>query len=312
MYPPPGGFTNFNSIDVVKFIMSIFVVWIHSFGVEDGITGMAVPFFFMSSGYLYGVKIRDFGSEDSLRYLSRHEGSIFSRYIIWSVMYLPIVIYSYSRFDVSLSVCILHYLVGLIFTGSVGGVDYPYWYLLSTSYALSFYIWCRKKHLCNFNVFLLAVIFMLLSLCIDNSHIFSVQVSLFYVFNSGRMLRGLFYLIAGLALAEVNVNPKYSIGMFCAIFAFSLLISDAFVQAVFLILYSVLLFSVVISVDLVGTLVYSLLRRFSIYLFFSHMFVMFFVRIYVGSEYGFMVFSLTMILCVISFIVSLRVRKLFT
>ncbi|MCL2593529.1 MAG: acyltransferase [Defluviitaleaceae bacterium] len=89
----------YNSIDVLKIILAIFVVMIHTnpflsvsaylnLFVVDALARLAVPLFFMSSGFFLASKLHDFRAV--LNYIKK----IVLLYLIWSIIYLPINVYN--------------------------------------------------------------------------------------------------------------------------------------------------------------------------------------------------------------------------
>ena len=97
----------YNSIDLFRFICAIFVVMIHvnpfgnanrniifkylDFGITQYLSRLAVPFFFITSGFfLYRKTVySSFSFNNSKKYIRR----ILKLYILWSIIYLPLTIY---------------------------------------------------------------------------------------------------------------------------------------------------------------------------------------------------------------------------
>ena len=93
----------YNGFDIAKFIMAIFVVTLHahpfsdiSFGlnyiITNGLTRVAVPYFFMVSGFLLFRKMSLY--ELDIAKIKRYLIHIFRLYVIWTIIYLPIIIYT--------------------------------------------------------------------------------------------------------------------------------------------------------------------------------------------------------------------------
>lgn len=120
-----------NSIDLTKLIMAVFVVAIHTnplAGVQNQtvltvcntVLQMAVPFFFLASGYLLGIHIRDLRCpEESIPVVKRQLKKILGMYLIhmyvWTFYYLAV--YGQKQFgvdsfavtvSVSLGLCLLY------------------------------------------------------------------------------------------------------------------------------------------------------------------------------------------------------------
>ena len=124
---------NYNAIDLAKFICAILVITIHvkpfgvplyegsiidylNFGVQKYLARIAVPFFFFSSGFLLFKKtsLYGFDMERSLNY-AKH---IFRLYIIWTILYLPIVLYGFFKNSKGIIHSLLVYIRNFIFNGS--------------------------------------------------------------------------------------------------------------------------------------------------------------------------------------------------
>jgi surface polysaccharide O-acyltransferase-like enzyme len=111
-----------STIDVMKFIMAILVVGIHTepFGfniwLDRGfgiITRVCVPFFFVAGSYFFFQ-----GNKSFWKYLSR----IAELYIIWSIIYLPFDISGLKQMSIS------EILVRYLWSGN----DHALWYLCGT------------------------------------------------------------------------------------------------------------------------------------------------------------------------------------
>lgn len=146
---------NFNSIDVMKFIMAIVVVAIHTepfhssqHNVQiafNALSGLAVPFFFISSGFLLGRRMQD---DSDVFPAKRQLIKIIKLYVKWSVIYLPFAIYDYWHTGISPLKAAILYIRNFI----LGGMHYnswQLWYLLSTIYGLIFIIRMLKYGMSN-------------------------------------------------------------------------------------------------------------------------------------------------------------------
>lgn len=95
--------TRYNGFDIAKFIMAIFVVTLHAhpladisfnlnYAVTNGLTRVAVPYFFMASGFLLFRKMSLY--ELDMARIKRYLIHIFRLYVVWTIIYLPIIIYT--------------------------------------------------------------------------------------------------------------------------------------------------------------------------------------------------------------------------
>lgn len=128
-----------NAIDLGKFICAVFIIMIHvapfgitdtgsiyyylNYGIRHYIARIAVPFFFICSGYFLYRKtsLSTFNIYHSKKYVFH----ILKLYFIWSIIYLPIVIYGIYKSQNSYLHSIAGYIHSVIFTGSYTHL----WYL---------------------------------------------------------------------------------------------------------------------------------------------------------------------------------------
>lgn len=113
----------YGAIDFFRLICAILVIAIHippflsfnikfSFGFSQVICRVAVPFFFLTSGYFVQKKIGD--SEQILKYMER----LLKMYIIYTVLYLPQIVYRYIESETSFSHAVLSFIRNFLLIGS--------------------------------------------------------------------------------------------------------------------------------------------------------------------------------------------------
>ena len=132
--------TQYKGIDVLKFIMALFVVVLHThplykindalnFMTADVMARIAVPFFFVVTGFLLQKKI---GSQNifTKEVVGMYMRKIISLYLIWTIIYLPIIICDkILDSEESLVYCLLTVVRDFLFVGSYSHL----WYLLATA-----------------------------------------------------------------------------------------------------------------------------------------------------------------------------------
>ena len=93
----------YKTIDVFKFAFSFLVIAIHTRFVDSfdnnylteifkQIFSVAVPFFFMASGFLIEAKV-EHSSQEYSEVLRRHLFKMIKMYVTWSIIYSPLAIY---------------------------------------------------------------------------------------------------------------------------------------------------------------------------------------------------------------------------
>lgn len=134
--------TRNNTIDVLKIAMAFLVIALHIFpvsGIEgfwglisyeiaNGITRIAVPTFFIISGYFLRNKL------DDKEYLLKYAWRILVLYLIWQLIYLPDLIRFYNLGRFSATDAILKLVYGY----------WHLWYLLATVLAVFLLYFSRK------------------------------------------------------------------------------------------------------------------------------------------------------------------------
>ena len=145
---------SYPAIDAAKFIMAVFVVAIHSDPlihcgnrivqtVYGCLLHSAVPFFFLSTGFLLAKKA---GAGDLRPVIRQYLGKTIKLYTLWHIIYLPLTIHHFCTYDYSVIRSILvtlraYFLVGKNFNADI------LWYLLSSIYALIFVSLLLKSQL---------------------------------------------------------------------------------------------------------------------------------------------------------------------
>lgn len=140
--------TDYNAMDVVKFIMSLFIVILHTEPfkglnglvneiVTNGITRLAVPFFFICSGFLIEGKAKDKGYTE----YKRKSFGLIKLYVIWSILYFIWPLYnSIIPHEKGIIYGLFGWIKNSILCGSYGQL----WYFKASAVAL-FCIYLAKK-----------------------------------------------------------------------------------------------------------------------------------------------------------------------
>ena len=133
----------FAGIDLMKFLAAILVVAIHTrpfydidyrlgFVVENILTRIAVPFFFISSGYFFADKILSLPTiEQKRKVLINFLWRITQLYLLWSLIYLPYDLYYLYKDTSSIRQVFFTYLRQFFVIGS----HFHFWYLPALIYS---------------------------------------------------------------------------------------------------------------------------------------------------------------------------------
>ena len=158
------------SIDIFKFIMSLFVILLHvppvlydaSLSVYPSwlqmIFAFAVPYFFISSGFLTARKMKSFDSdEEKDRYLRNRIIAVFKIFIIWTLIYIPLSMISLGDISVLEKIFIT---AKEIITRGHPHLSWPLWYLYSLLLTLIFVYLLRR---CRIGILILLIFYLFTS-----------------------------------------------------------------------------------------------------------------------------------------------------
>lgn len=268
---------------------------------------MAVPFFFIASGYLLGQK-------NPVKQIRK----IGLLYIVWSVLYLPMDIMDKMKNGMSFFKWIILYIRGFLLVGEHYN-SWHLWFLLSLLYALCLVGIIRKNKKSDNCLYLLIPIIAIISIFLDwldayageMSQIFSVIKSIMgYTIMNGRILQGLYYVPVGICIntktmgEETNDGNKYQI--FTVTLVLFLLryvwIKSNVVSELLLIPLSICFFYLLIVVGEKATnAVSARIRRISLIVYLIHMYVWtaFYLLVYGTKTFGLSVFVATTIISVL-------------
>ena len=164
--------TQYLSVDLFKFIMALLVVGIHCQGIGYGaypqwltfINRQAVPFFFVTTGFLLQRKISQMGGGKIVvnEVFTRSLRKSLRLYVIWTAVYLPLTLIGYSRVERPFYYYVALFMRQFLFVGD-NHYSWPLWYLLALVVALFLLRWLLCRGMSVRDVFLLGVGLMLLA-----------------------------------------------------------------------------------------------------------------------------------------------------
>ncbi len=165
----------YTAVDLAKFLCAFLVVGVHTkpfydihyslgFFFENVVARLAVPFFFISSGYFFAAKlVRIPDNEDARPHLYGFIKRILTLYLLWTVIYLPYNLYNDYKTYGSMGTAILMYPKKLFVIGS----HFQLWYLPSLIYSTAIvYFFIRKKN--DLGLFITSGILLVLGLLGDS------------------------------------------------------------------------------------------------------------------------------------------------
>ena len=303
----------YKGIDVFKFIMALLVVVLHThplYGVNAGlniltadvISRIAVPFFFAASGFLLQEQI-DGGDEETRDVLGRYIRKILGLYCIWTIIYLPIIVYvKILDSDDALIRSMLMLLRDFVFVGSYAHL----WYLpaaaagVAVVYTLKKYVGERETALILLGLFLVGLLtqsyFGLLTYAVDPGGILWKMMKavkkVMVTCRNGIFFGSIFiYMGTWIAKSDFTIKKwKAVVGLAVSVLLFS--IEAAYLRAagfvreedMYLMLLPVVFFLVIIAVQTSvngGTVFF---RKMSMNIYYVHVLFRFVYREYIGEN----------------------------
>lgn len=286
----------YNSLDLMKFISAILIIILHtnpfssyskivSFGFRNIVTIIAVPFFFCTSGFLFFKKISLLTTKEKVTYFKKYLKRLFIIYFLWSIVYLPFVIYKWSE-NRSLYIQLLEYIKNFIFEGSYSTI----WFLPALIVAISLCFYLHK--IFNFKKILI-IAFLIYSIAcmmtnyyglVEKIPIFSNFMENYYrLFSSVKngVFFGFIFVALGGYISELKIKKSILInGILCIIFGLLLMIESIipilfkFKQfgcdiKLFLVPFTFYLMLILLQVHLKDRRMYTNMRKISLLLFLS-------------------------------------------
>lgn len=125
----------YRSLDLAKFLCAILIIVLHTapfasysraltFGFRNIVTVIAVPFFFLTSGFLAFKKINSLADEKRGAYVFSYLKRLAVMYLIWSGVYFPFVVIGWVCDGFSFA-AVLEYIKDFFFEGSYSTI----WFL---------------------------------------------------------------------------------------------------------------------------------------------------------------------------------------
>ncbi len=342
--------TDYNSIDLVKFICSILVVSIHiapfgssgemgliscmNYGVQNYLARIAVPFFFVSSGFFLYKKtsLKSFSFNPTKKYALR----LFKLYIIWTLIYFPLSFKEFFSDEKGVIHAILSYIRNCIFTGSYSHL----WYLNASIFAVLLISFLLYKRINPKKMIIVALFLYLIGLFAQSWFGFiaplrELSPSFWSLLKLAQeiivntrdgLFEGFLFVGFGMLFAyyRFNISKKMSlvgfiISMLLMLIEVSLLKHFDFIREndlyLFLIPASFFGFSFVYQIELPNNSIYKTLRTLSTLIYFLHPWVGIVVRktfkfIYEPLSKTCLVFILTLVITIIGSLIIMKMSNL--
>lgn len=283
----------YNSIDLCKFIMAFAVVAIHTrpfvnagnsffLTVYENFVALAVPFFFLASGYLLAVKMEDpCGSERDLLRVKKQLRSTVRLYLIWTLVYAPLELFYLVASKTPVVKAVLLYIRGVFLIGELFS-SWQLWYLLSTIYALILIGMTLKKKRGPRSLAIISIIAGLVSFGSTELVAYQGDLPVFLgiaqkliriSIANGRIFSGMVYIPMGMLLAHRKIPNRINWLLFLVGFLANCFVTNGFVSHVLLVMTALSFFGIVADIPLGNSPVYPKLRRMSSIIYLTHMYI---------------------------------------
>ncbi len=306
-------------INIVKFLMSISVVAIHTKpllynnipivgNIYNSVLLLAVPFFFMTSGFLIFNQMQmPYYTQSNLKAILRHIVKLLKYYLAWSLLYLPISIFGFHMEGVSYLKALVLYLRNLLLQGE-NFYSYPLWYLLSSIYGFMLLYLMVKKGKTSIKAILFVIVMFFVLSDVVNAIVFNdlsqfsnlnyISVVLEKTIAQGRIFSGISLIFIGTLVSKyyyLIAKCKFWNILFVISFMLMSFINQDLFRWITCILFFLLILSYENSVKCIRNTKYY--RRMSTVIYYVHMWVFFIYTVCVGFEnqYGIMGFVFTLV-----------------
>ncbi len=284
-------------VDIFKFLLAFGVIAIH---VNCGqvryptpftwIINLAVPFFFIATGFLVGRRLDALHNSESVSEQLLHRSrKLFRLYFSWLLLYLPCAIAVYVHHDVSESLAVSEYLQGVLLSGPT-----PYgvqlWFVSSSAIVLFLlYLAARKGRL-----HLPSLLVVFAAIAIGDNYLNECwaetgwALRLFY-YLTHRTLAGGIYLLSGMIMARYGARQAHGLSALQLMLISAVALSLSYwsfgssnpvlnsLQPVVLLTGGAGLLLLASQVRIKAREYALLLRSESMWIYFLHMYVIFFV-----------------------------------
>jgi len=306
----------------MKFAMAIVVVAIHTrpelsfsspvvVSLFEAVYSIAVPFFFMASGFLLFRKISFPLNEEGEQRIKAYLKKICKLYLIWTVIYLPLTVYGFYLDGLPFLKSVAVFIRNILLIGE-NYMSWPLWYLLALIVAVAIiYVLLKLKLLKNWIVLfgiLMAMIGVALDYCKDNSIMQSVTDLYFPLFQKTRngFFVGFLYVSLGMFCSKLDKASLWPILMIFLIGIIGMCLALPLANS--LVVLALFVISIALRGDVFSSCTSQDYRYLSSIIYFCHMLYVALLVLCCGLKSGILLFAIATILSVITGLVFLRKR----
>lgn len=323
----------YNFLNVYRLIMAILVVICHTnvltniisqnimvSNIYNFLVQLAVPFFFLSTGFFLGKKIeKSNNSTDEIEIIKKKRNKTIKLYIFFTIIYLPLTIYGFISEKTGIIKSIILFFRGFLFVGENFN-SWFLWYLLSEIIGLTFIATLLKKRNNYKTILFKGLLLFTIGIIISfiNSQTYDdiimayISTILKFFIPNGRIFYSIVFTSIGIIISEKEIKVKkmiilkiIPISMTLLLFLINTVFYNIFVNRFSILLCSVLIFVFIINIRFNNDKFADYCKFMSEKLYFWHMYIYSFVSLIIDGfiyyNYGATYFVLTMIIALIIF-----------
>lgn len=209
---------DYTGVDIMKFFMALCVIAIHVNSAEcvtthwpmaiEWLINQAVPFFFICSGFLLAKKLEKIDDRNEhITTIRRRAVTIFRIFVCWLLIYLPITIYVNLNNDISFTKDLINYFGRIIVSGE-SQYAYPLWFLYSMGIVLMAYSLLYKVKNIEYKLLALFAIVLALNNFISVNESIAGNLGKWFALLTSRSLGGGIYIMSGIILYRGHRLPR--------------------------------------------------------------------------------------------------------
>lgn len=286
---------DFKGVDLTKFVLAILVVAGHTHPFKE-ITNpifvhlwerlllLVVPYFFIAAGFFLFPKVYSSPDKTSrLQALWLYLKRIISLYIYWTIIFLPLTLWHFSHDNLIIEKDVVLFIRGTFFFGE-NFYSWPLWFLLSMIYSLTFisllmFINLRVRTIFYISILIFAVAMIFNYLVAGesrNEFLLMLGKIIKYLFLTGRLFTGMFYLMIGglIAMNQIRISKLAMVLMVLIALTFQFVEIEIISPFLFSLL-PITLFCLTVDLKLEGIKNGLFLRKCSTVMYFTHMIIFF-------------------------------------
>ena len=323
---------NNNGLDLGKLLMAILVVAIHTkplinleipfiLRAYQNITQLAVPFFFVSTSYLFFIRKNDIYSSSCIEGLYKRINHFIRLYIIWEIIYFPCILYAYYHNEHNFVFNMADYARKFFFVGS-NYYSSQLWFLLSMIYILIIFSFILKYKLGIKKILAFSVICYIIGAIINQYITTNTEIRLINLFlgyfvslcNKSTVLIYILYISLGMVMAKHHVVLSKSklVVCFCIGFLCEILLPGHPLLITLVKPFEVIaVFQFFMQLHLNDSPVYIKLRKSSTVLYYAHFWFIFLYELIfnVTAANGPLLFTICLLCCTLLAIIAMHLRE---